>query len=431
MNSHGSPAPEDSNQRPNSGHNAHAGLARRTFLRGAAVGAAGTAALGATTAAALTADSGPGPSGRRIPFAGPNQAGVTTPPQAAATFVSFDAIAPDAASLRDLFQTLTDRIRFLTGGGPVPATDVASAPTDSDTLGPVVPSDGLTVTVAVGASLFDERYGLAARKPAKLVQMPVFPDDNVAGSTEVHGDICLQICADSRDTVMHALRDIAKHTRSGMQANWKIDGFHADPRPSGTPRNQLGFKDGIANPDTTDTTVTDALIWAQGGAGGEPAWVEGGSYQVVRIIRMLVEFWDRVSLLEQETMIGRRRDSGAPLDGNAEGDTPNYAADPLGLTIPLDAHIRLANPRTHATTSQQILRRGYNYERGIDLNGNLDVGLIFCCYQQDVERQFLAVQTRLIGEPLVDYIEPTGGGYFFVLPGVQSGSDYLGSGLLA
>ena len=48
---------------------------------------------------------------------------------------------------------------------------------------------------------------------------------------------------------MHALRDIAKHTRGGMQPVWKIDGFRAAPRPTGTPRNQLGFKDGIANPD--------------------------------------------------------------------------------------------------------------------------------------------------------------------------------------
>jgi len=407
-------------------------LGRRTFLRGAAIGAASAAALaGAGTGVAMAADGGVGPSGRLIPFQGPNQAGVTTPAQAAATFVSFNAIAPDKAALISLFQTLTDRIRFLTSGGPAPATDVADTPTDSDTLGPVIPSDGLTITVSVGASLFDDRYGLGSRKPAQLIKMPIFPDDNMATSTELHGDISLQICADSRDTVMHALRDIAKHTRSGMQANWKADGFHADPRPSGTPRNQLGFKDGIANPDTADPTVTSALIWAKGGAGGEPGWVEGGSYQVVRIIRMLVEFWDRVSLLEQETMFGRRRDSGAPLDGTVESDIPNYAADPLGLTIPLDAHIRLANPRTPATYNQQILRRGYNYDRGIDLDGNLDVGLVFCCYQQDVHRQFLAVQTRLAGEPLVDYIEPTGGGYFFTLPGVQSSSDYLGSGMLA
>ena len=29
-------------------------------------------------------------------------------------------------------------------------------------------------------------------------------------------------------------------------------------------------------------------------------------------------------------MFGRRRDSGAPLDGNAEFDTPDYRADPTG-----------------------------------------------------------------------------------------------------
>ena len=115
----------------------------------------------------------------------------------------------------------------------------------------------------------------------------------------------------------------------------------ARPAP---PRNLLGFKDGTANP-------TGELAERPGvGRTTRPSrrGRSGGSYQVVRLIRMLVEFWDRVSINEQEGMFGRRRDSGAPLDGNSEFDTPDYAADPDGNVIPLDSHIRLANPRTLA-----------------------------------------------------------------------------------
>jgi deferrochelatase/peroxidase EfeB len=365
-----------------------------------------------------------------VPFHGPNQAGITTARQPAGCWASFSVIAGSQAELIDLFKTLTDQARFLAAGGtPADPDGKYAPPTDSGTLGEVVPADGLTVTVGVGSTLFDGPFEIADRRPARLVPMQPFPNDNL-DPTQTGGDLLVQICAGSPDAAIHGLRQIAKVTRGGMQLNWRYDGFASPARPSGVPRNHFAFKDGIANPDISDPTVANRLLWVQNG-GLEPAWTAGGTYHVVRVIKQFIEFWDRVSITEQQQMIGRFRGSGAPLDGQNETDIPNYAQDPAGYVIPLTAHIRLSNPRTEATEDSRIFRRSYNYDLGVDLNGNLNMGLLFNCFCQDLDRQFVPVQKRLIGEPMVDYISPVGGGYFFALPGVRDQNDWYASALFS
>ncbi|GGK78015.1 hypothetical protein GCM10012284_09900 [Mangrovihabitans endophyticus] len=292
------------------------------------------------------------------------------------------------------------------------ATLLALDVTDGSALRRLAARAGLaqraaTVTIAVGASLFDDRFGLAGVRPRGLTAMPEFPND-VLDPAWCHGDLLVQIGATTADGADAVAHDLAG---DGLRQRWRRDGFRAENARTraGLPaaRNLFGFREGAGNPDPRRSDLMDRLVWA---GEGEPGWAVGGTYQVVRLIRLATELWDREPVIRQEAVIGRHRDDDTPLAGGPEDGSFGYASDPDGRITPLDAHIRRANPRTPATERNRILRRGYAYRQGEEK------GLIFICFQRDVEAGFATVQRRLDGEALQRYVLPFGGGYYFVPP---------------
>lgn len=405
---------------------ASGGLSRRSFL--GALAGVGIAGSGVLVGKAI--DTAGGHS--RIAFTGEHQPGVTTAAPSDAIVAAFDTTATSRHQLASTLKALSIEADKLMAGVVDPDKGPLYPPPDSMVVGPAPPPADLTVTIGLGASLFDGRFGLGGRKPRQLRAMDTFPNDQI-DSARAHGDLLIQVCASSPEACNHALRRLMRATRATLTLRWLMPGFQG-PNTLGqgrtSTRNLLGFKDGTANPDTTSRREMDDLVWLQ--SSDDPSvWTTGGTYMVVRLIRNRVEHWDRTPTHAQERVFGRHKESGAPLGLSDEAADPKYASDPTGSRIPLNSHIRLANPRTAETLRTRMLRRGFSYASGFTADGQLDQGLVFICFQRDLDQAFVATQTRLDGEPLEEYVTPVGGGYFFVPSGARGSGDWVGSGLFA
>jgi deferrochelatase/peroxidase EfeB len=397
------------------------GVSRRALFGGAAItglaAAAGTVAL-----AGGDDDLAPAPP-RRPDFHGDHQSGIAMRPAPQALVAAFDCADADRGALAGTLRAVSAELAAVMAGER-PGTAEADAPPADNGLLDGAPAPWVTATVSVGASLFDNRYGLAALRPRQLIDMGPLTNDRL-DPARTHGDVLLVLQSPEPDACQHALRQVMRRTRGGLVVRWVEHGsLRADPQAR---RNLLGFHEGTANPPPDDPDRMRELVWV-GAGDGEPPWAAGGSYQAVRLIRTFVERWDRAPLAEQESVFGRRKASGAPLDGSGRDDEPRFAEDPQGAVTSLEAHIRRANPRTGTAATRRILRHGFNYSRGVDAAGHLDQGLLFVSYQRRLSH-FQEIAARLAGEPLEKYVEPQGGGFFFVLPGAPSGG-WLGQSLV-
>ena len=133
----------------------------------------------------------------------------------------------------------------------------------------------------------------------------------------------VQACANDPLVSFHAIRNLARIGRGVVALRWSQMGFgrtSSTDSAQRTPRNLMGFKDGTNNVVAEDTAALRDHVWV--GDHDDPEWMRGGSYMVVRRIRMLLEIWDRSTLADQENTIGRVKNTGAPL-ARATSTTPS------------------------------------------------------------------------------------------------------------
>ncbi|MER8183417.1 iron uptake transporter deferrochelatase/peroxidase subunit [Kitasatospora sp. NPDC094015] len=409
------------------------GVSRRALLGSAGAGLAVGAAGGALTTRALTTDrpagDAAGPAGppastlgtAAVPFHGPQQAGILQPQQARVQLAAFD-LADNAGrdGLRTLLQKWSATAALLAEGKPAGEHENQIA-LDA---GPC----GLTVTFGFGASLFD-RTGLTEHRPPALAPLPDFPGDAL-DRTRGDGDLWVQIGADDALVAFHALRVLQRQAAGLASLRWQMSGFHRTPGATVHPmtgRNLMGQVDGTNNPKPAEPDFT-ARVFADG-----PAWLAGGSYAVVRRIRMLLDNWESLPTERQERVIGRRKSDGAPLSGgsSATESTPVAldAVNPDGsLAIAADAHVRVAAPAANGGAA--MLRRGFSYHDGLLPDGTLDAGLLFIAFQADPARGFVPVQRKLArGDGLSRFLRHEASGLYAVPPGAPEGG-YVGQALL-
>ncbi|MEE4541121.1 iron uptake transporter deferrochelatase/peroxidase subunit [Streptomyces sp. V4-01] len=398
-----------------------------------AAGAAGLVAGGAAgSGIAVAAQDRPAPltgiGTGHIPFEGAHQAGIVEPTQARGHLVAFDlAAGADRAAAAALLRRWSDAVRAMTAAGH-PSTPAGY---DDQVAGDAGPSS-LTVTFGFGRGFFT-RTGLTAQLPAALAPLPDFPSDAL-DPRRSDGDLWVQIGADDALVAFHALRVIQKAARDAAGVRWQMNGFNRTPGATPAPmtgRNLMGQIDGTNNPRPSQPDFARKVFVPASGApsSGSPAWMAGGSYAVVRRIRMLLDSWDHLSVTAQERVIGRRKSDGAPLSGGTETTAVDLDAFVHGsLAIAGDAHIRVAAPASNSGAT--MLRRAFSYHDGIGEDGAPDAGLLFVAWQADPMRGFVPVQRKLDGgDGLSRFLRHEASGLFAV-PGGAGPGEYVGQRLL-
>lgn len=425
---------------------------RRLFALGGAAGALGIGGLGGGAI-------GYGVRGAQekkqsavhlsYPFRAEKQQGILTPAQDNMFTAAFDVTTTDRQALIGLLQDWTVAAEQMSAGdlvGGVPDANAELPPKDSGEVWGY-PASGLTITFGFGATLFvdsdgKDRFGLKDKMPAILKEgVPKFANEALHADAS-DGDLLVQACANDPQVVVHAIRNLTRIAFGTAKLRWGQIGYGRTSSTSTqqeTPRNLFGFKDGTNNIKSEDPQKeVDKHLWVQ--SGDDPAsdsWLSGGTYFVARKIHMYLEIWDRVSLAEQEDIIGRDKRFGAPQsvadpDTDEEFTPLDFSAQNAEGAPAIDARAHVAIVAPEHNKGAKMLRRGYNFTDGNDSLGRLDAGLFFISFVRDPRTNFYPIlKTMAQKDLLTEYLQHRASALFAIPPGVGTGDTMIGQKLFS
>jgi deferrochelatase/peroxidase EfeB len=413
-------------------------LSRRTVLAGG-LGLAGTLAIGKAARSASPAE----------PFRGPHQGGIVGSQQSHSYFAAYDLVTRQRGDVEALLKAWTAAAeRMARGETALPVEGTPSDPAADGGAALGLSPSRLTVTFGFGPGLFvkdgQDRYNLAARRPDALVDLPKFDGDQL-DPARGGGDISVQACADDPQVAFHAVRELERLGYRTIRLRWAQTGFLPNTPPGQTPRNLMGFKDGTNNPGSGPVRPDvplglDKVVWV-GDEG--PGWMRGGTYLVVRRIRISLEHWDRMAVEFQEEVIGRHKYSGAAIGKRDEFEPLDLAREAAdgSLVIAENAHVRLGS--VSATGGAQIHRRAYSYNDGARFTAErwppwrqgmmYDAGLFFLAYQRDPRTGFIPIFETMARQDMMNQFTTHNGSAIFACPGgvdaAASPGAFIGQGL--
>ncbi|KAK4901646.1 hypothetical protein LTR27_001418 [Elasticomyces elasticus] len=256
----------------------------------------------------------------------------------------------------------------------------------------------------------------------------------------IHGVIL--VAGSDNSEVQQKLRGLTSIFGSSLDEVHRVSGKVRPGEHKG--HEHFGFLDGVSepavdgvNPSRTvspgqDTIQQGVILCGRpGDQFSRPTWMTDDSFLCFRKLQQNVQDWDKF-LMDASNQLGTwstqlgsrligRWQSGCPVMSSPDFDDGDLAADPNRINnfefetnqfrCPRGAHIRKMNLRSDLarnTVNQfRVMRRGIPYGDEVSENPSGERGLLFVCYQSNIDSGFAFLQKRWAND--ADFSQPGSG----------------------